>query len=262
MPRLHKSAQSGLAEKAYSAIREQILRGQLRLGAVLSRRQLAQSLGMSILPVSEAIQRLESEGLIESKPQVGTRVRIPTETDIRDRFVIREALEVQSARLVADRATFQQRRDLQRMAEDLDALYNRRATIDSDPEFVYVVHSYHLQLHMRIAEYSGCGALMNLLDQNNLLVLNWMFDLVSDQPPLPAQFHRDLMTQVTGRSSDAAEVAMRQHVQYGLEETVAAMARYASASAPEDRWRIRGLSEGTPSKASNPNPVVASEIPE
>jgi len=33
---------------------------------------------------------------------------------------------------------------------------------------------------------------------------------------------------------------MRQHVQYGLEDTVAAMARYASA--PEDRWRIRGLS--------------------
>ena len=240
MLKVHKSAQSGLGEKAYSAIREQILRGQLRLGAVLSRRKLAQSLGMSILPVSEAIQRLETEGLIESKPQVGTRVRVPTETDIRERFIIREALEVQSARLVAERATFQQRRDLQRMAEDLDALYNRRATSDSDPEFLYVVHSYHLQLHMRIAEYSGCGALMKLIDQNNLLVLNWMFDLVSDQPPLPPHFHRDLMEQLTGRSSDAAEVAMRQHVLYGLEDTVAAMARYAST--PEDRWRIRGLS--------------------
>jgi len=231
-----RSAQPGLVDKAYSAIRDQILRGQLRLGAVVSRRKVAESLGMSILPVSEALRRLETEGLIESRPQVGTRVRVPTEIDIRERFIIREALEGQSARLVAERATFQQRRELERMAQDLDALYNRRAGSDPDPEFVYVVHSYHLQLHMRIAEYSGCGALMALIDQNNLLVLNWMFDLVSDQPPLPPHFHRDLLAVVTGRSADAAEAAMRQHVQYGLEETVAAIGRLDIA--PEGRWRM------------------------
>jgi hypothetical protein len=64
-------------------------------------RQVPKQFGTSVFPVSEAILRLESEGLVESKPQVGTRVRVPSETDIRDGFIIREALECQSARLVA-----------------------------------------------------------------------------------------------------------------------------------------------------------------
>jgi DNA-binding GntR family transcriptional regulator len=83
---------------------ERILRGRFGLGAAISRRQLAVELGMSIVPVSEAFQRLAQEGLIESRPQVGTRIRIPTEANIRDRFVIREALESQSARLFAELA--------------------------------------------------------------------------------------------------------------------------------------------------------------
>src|ERR1700759_220682 len=84
--------QGSLAERAYFFIREQILRGELPLGAALSRRQLAQELGMSLVPISEALQRLEGEGLVESKPRVGTRIYMPTPQDIRERYVVREAL--------------------------------------------------------------------------------------------------------------------------------------------------------------------------
>ena len=78
---------------------------------------------MSMLPVAEAAQRLESEGLLESKPQVGTRVRIPTEQFVRDRFLVREALESQSARLFCERATFQQKHEVKGMAEQMDTLF-------------------------------------------------------------------------------------------------------------------------------------------
>ena len=81
-----------LAEQAYSRIRHKILSGEFALGAPLSRRQLAADFQMSFLPISEAVKRLESEGLVESRPRVGTRVRIPTPQDIRDCYVIREAL--------------------------------------------------------------------------------------------------------------------------------------------------------------------------
>ena len=67
-----------LSSEAYSNVRQRILRGELKLGQVISRRTLASEMGMSFLPVSEALLRLEVEGLLESRPRAGTRVRIPT----------------------------------------------------------------------------------------------------------------------------------------------------------------------------------------
>src|ERR1700735_3759583 len=84
-----------LAEQAYYTIRERILRGTFPPGTVLSRRKLADEFSMSFLPVSEALQRLQSEGLVESRPRVGTRVRMPTADEVRGRYVVREALEAQ-----------------------------------------------------------------------------------------------------------------------------------------------------------------------
>src|SRR5438105_3260353 len=104
-----------LMEQAYFMIRERILRGSLPLGSVLSRRKLAEEFGMSFLPISEALQRLQTEGLVESRPRVGTRVRIPTPDEVRGRYVVREALEAESAKLCCTHATFQQRLELRRM---------------------------------------------------------------------------------------------------------------------------------------------------
>jgi len=244
------STRETLSGQAYLAIKNQILHGQLTMGAVLSRRTLAKELGMSMLPICTAIQRLEEEGLLESKPRVGTRVRLPTEQDIRERHVIREALESQAARLVAGKATLQQRQELARMAGQLDALY-RRASTDPDPEFLFAVHGYHMQFHLRIAEFSGISALRELIEKNNLLVLNWLYDLVTPQPPLPFRFHADLIQVVTGQDVEAAEQAMRKHVRFGEEATVRAVAR--ASTSPDSRWRLRS----TPITESIPAPVSA-----
>ena len=64
-----------LAAEAYSVVRQRILRGELVLGQTISRRKLAAELGMSFLPVSEALLRLEVEGLLESCPRAGTVTR-------------------------------------------------------------------------------------------------------------------------------------------------------------------------------------------
>ena len=88
--------QSSLASEAYSVVRQRILRGDISLGQVISRRKLAAELSMSFLPVSEALLRLEIEGLLESRPRAGTRVRIPSPEDVQGHYVVREALEVQA----------------------------------------------------------------------------------------------------------------------------------------------------------------------
>ena len=51
--------------------------------------------------VAMALLGLESEGLLESRPRAGTRVRIPSPEDVRGHYVVREALEVQAAKLTA-----------------------------------------------------------------------------------------------------------------------------------------------------------------
>jgi DNA-binding GntR family transcriptional regulator len=230
------SCRESLSGQAYLAIRDRILHGQLSIGAVLSRRKLATDLGMSMLPICAAVQRLENEGLVESKPRVGTRVRIPTEKDIREQYVIREALECQAARLVAEKATLLQRQDLVRMADQLDALY-RRAGTDRDPEFLFALHGYHMQIHMRIAEYSGVSALRELIEKNNILVWNWLYDLIAPQSGHPQRFHRDLASVITKTDVDAAEQAMRLHIQFGREHTIRTVVSVNSS--PATRWRLR-----------------------
>jgi DNA-binding GntR family transcriptional regulator len=109
-----------LSSEAYSNVRQRILRGELKLGQVISRRTLANEMGMSFLPVSEALLRLEVEGLLESRPRAGTRVRIPTPQDVEGHFVVREALETQAARLFALTATAEEQAELFKLAIQLD----------------------------------------------------------------------------------------------------------------------------------------------
>jgi DNA-binding GntR family transcriptional regulator len=118
----------GLAGRAYVEIRDCILKRQFSLGAALSRRKLAAGLGMSLLPVAEALQRLESDGLVESRPRIGTRLCIPSPQDIHERYEVREALESQAARLFAEKANVREKLDLQGMAEQLDAFFDRCAS--------------------------------------------------------------------------------------------------------------------------------------
>jgi DNA-binding GntR family transcriptional regulator len=188
---------------------------------------------MSLLPVAEALQRLENDGLVESKPRVGTRVRIPSTQDIRERYVVREALECQAARLFAEKASPQQRRELIRMADHMDVLFKRSASGDNDPEFLHAVHSFHFQLHMRIAECTGCGALCEAIERNQVLIFNWLFDVAARRRALPARFHQELARAITGTEPQLAEDAMRAHIQYGLEEIV-----YGIQLPSEAEWRF------------------------
>lgn len=232
-----KPALQGFPEQAYRAIREHILQGRFALGSAISRRRLAAELGMSIIPVSEAIQRLVQEGLIESKPQVGTRIRIPTETDIRDRIVLREALESQAARLFAERAGMAERRELRKLAAELDEMYQQRYAHPENAALVFKVNTAHVRLHMYIAECSGSAALCGQIEGNDVLFYNWLFDLVGEQPPVPSRFHTDLTAAISSTDVTATDTPMRAHIRYNLEATIQSVRRISAQA--EHSWRLR-----------------------
>src|SRR5436853_7652664 len=116
------AAPSSLAGEAYEFVKHRILCGDLSMGQVISRRKIAAELGMSFLPVSEALLRLEFEGLLESRPRAGTRVRIPSREDVRGHYIVREALEIQAARLFSQLATPRERIELNKLAGRCDSL--------------------------------------------------------------------------------------------------------------------------------------------
>jgi DNA-binding GntR family transcriptional regulator len=229
-PELPRGRRS-LSEHAYLVVKQRILKGEIALGAALSRRKLAVEFGMSLLPVAEAFQLLESDGLVESRPRVGTRVCLPSAEDIRERYEIREALETQSARLFAERASTRDRLELESMAEDMDAMFNRcAASPGNDRDFLYAVHTYHMQFHLRIAEGAGCRALRETIEKNHVLIFNWLFDVTAKRPPLPPRFHRELAEALNHGIVEEADRAMRAHIRYGLEAIVDKLGPRANAS--------------------------------
>ena len=228
------STRVSLSEKAYLAIRDEILRGQLRPGTPLSRRRLARELGMSVLPVTEALRRLEGDGLVESRARAGTRVRVPSEKDVRELYELREALETQSARLFAERATPAQRQELSRLAAQVDTLFARLEAEGADPAFRFEVNSRHVALHMRIAELAGSGILRQMIERNHVLILNWLFDVAGRRTPLPPKFHSELAEALASGDEARADAAMRAHVRYGLREVAT---HIRAIDAPD--WRER-----------------------
>ncbi len=91
------------SEKAYSALREDILTGRLTPGTALSEVELAESLGVSRTPLRAALARLALEGLVDTtRGRTGVVSAVSVES-ITDLFELREALETQAARLAARR---------------------------------------------------------------------------------------------------------------------------------------------------------------
>jgi len=77
-------ATAGKSQLAYEHLRERITRGGYGPGYRLVLDQLARELGMSVVPVREAIRRLEAEGVVTFERNIGARVAAIDPVDYRD----------------------------------------------------------------------------------------------------------------------------------------------------------------------------------
>jgi len=242
----------GLAHEAYVNVRTRILRGELCIGQVISRRKIAEELGMSFLPVSEALLRLEIEGLLESRARAGTRVRIPTRQAVRGHYTVREALEVQAARLFAEAATPAERTELLKLAARVDQL----AAQSGANRVAYL--TAHEKLHRRVAECARCPALSDAIEKTHALASTWLCvggaPEAADQPahaqtaarphvrrPLTGR-HSELAAVLVEMDPDVAGEAMRAHVVFSMQNTMQRLAPY---------FRLRSASRRTYSRSAS-----------
>ncbi|WP_280235942.1 GntR family transcriptional regulator [Nocardia cyriacigeorgica] len=106
------------SERVTRLLRDQIVDGIRAPGAKLVERDLATELGVSRLPVRDALKTLVAEGLVTPRPRSWAVVREFSATDIADLLEVRAAFEVLAFGLAAQRAT---RAGLDELRRDLDS---------------------------------------------------------------------------------------------------------------------------------------------
>lgn len=91
-----------LSDRVYGAMKAAILSLDFEPGAVLRKGDICEVLNVSRTPVSDAILKLEAEGLVEVVPQSATRVSKMSMKEIREDAFLREALEVAAVEYTAE----------------------------------------------------------------------------------------------------------------------------------------------------------------
>lgn len=105
------------AERAYSTVRDGILRGKYNAGSRLTEQELARDAGVSRTAVREALRRLHADGLVEFEPNHDAVVALFDPEDAQEIFELRALLEPISARRAAERATASAIAELRELAE-------------------------------------------------------------------------------------------------------------------------------------------------
>ena len=106
----------------YESLHTAILRGELSPGSRLVIQELANQLGVSQIPIREALQRLQADGFVEVVPYLGTRVTEISADSIHETFEIKETLELVSAHGACQRMTDEEFAQLEEILRKMDTL--------------------------------------------------------------------------------------------------------------------------------------------
>lgn len=132
------AAYSTKAELVYRHLREAIIAGRVRPGQRVVVDQFASDLGVSKVPVREALLRLAGEGWVELRPHVGPVIPELAVSEIEETAVIRAALESTAIRYAVRCRSESYLSALEAMLSDMDA-----ATGDLPEDFAILNRAYH-----------------------------------------------------------------------------------------------------------------------
>lgn len=220
------STQRPLRLSVVESLRNAIGSGALKPGQRIVEQELAEELGVSRLPIREAIRQLEHEGLLESIPHKGAIVATVSERDIREMFSLRDALETLAAGLVAQRASPGEVNQLQSIVDQMREQSERR-----DFERLFEIDTeFHTQLctfsqHGRLVKhwnlvYGQWRALDSLMDEIPIL------DGLPDEHPIIvtlrdfSRSHQVIVDAIRIGDIDAARAAMRLHMEEAQQSTL------------------------------------------
>lgn len=210
-PRIKNStypeAEEFLVDTAYSAIRQAIVRNELKPGSSLSEGSLSEQLGISRTPIRAALKRLEEESLVRIVPRRGAFVTDVSAEDIVQMYQLREALEcyaVQFVPLYGDPA------ELEQLAVQVEQVHGwiREGDIER-------VNEFDIHMHRYIACASRNPMLCKLIDK----LLSQVIRLRNMTPTVPGRLERQADEQLgIVRALKAGDVAtareeLRTHLQ-------------------------------------------------
>ena len=93
-------ARGSVTADVTTAIRQAIVTLALAPGVVIDKSAICEQMGVSRFPVSEALARLQAEGLVDIAPQRGSTVSLVRIADVREYMLIRKALESEALRVL------------------------------------------------------------------------------------------------------------------------------------------------------------------
>jgi DNA-binding GntR family transcriptional regulator len=153
------------SDQAVEAIRSWIIDGSFSPGTPLIEAQLASRLGVSRVPVREALQRLGQQGLVELRPGQSALVARRSVRDVVELFEIRAVLGSFAAALAAERRTDE---DIEILSDLIEAA--RKAVDEEDWHQVGLLNS---KFHLEVTKVSGNNQLCGLIEKSRFQ-LAWL----------------------------------------------------------------------------------------
>ncbi|WP_448542892.1 GntR family transcriptional regulator [Roseiflexus sp.] len=149
--------QRTMTEQVMARLRDMILSGELAPGSRLDQNDLARRFGVSLVPLREALARLQSSGLVRIVPHRGVFVEALSVEELLDIYQVREALEELAARLAAPRLSADDLATLDRLKIEME----KTAKIDDFDALL----DLHRNFHFTIYRAAGRRHLLQLIAQ-------------------------------------------------------------------------------------------------
>jgi DNA-binding GntR family transcriptional regulator len=184
-------------------LREAILRGILVAGQQLRQDEIARELGVSHIPVREALRQLEAEGLVRLRPYRGFEVSELSPEEVEELYEIRIPLECQALRLAMPHLTDA---DLRRAEEILDAI-----DAEQDPS---AWSQLNTEFHAVLYAPSRRQRLLNLIRTLRTNVDRYLrlYISVMRRKQYSQREHRKILEAVRRRDVAAAVEALEEHL--------------------------------------------------
>jgi DNA-binding GntR family transcriptional regulator len=190
----------------YQQVRDKIVSGEIKPGAILTEAGLADEYGVSKAPVREALVLLGHEGFVESMPRIGHVVASFTVQDVLETFHLRSILEAEAAGLAAERITEEGVAALLKNVNEEFVLSERA----NDDGFYERAYQQNMEFHQLIARASGNRRLADLI----MRLMEDMRRMLAFDPRLvtPRQ-HMEIVEAIRHGDRATAEQAMKRHME-------------------------------------------------
>lgn len=133
------AARGNVTASVTEQLRRAIVTLELRPGEVIDKGSICERLGVSRFPVSEALARLQTEGLVDIQPQRGSTVSLVRLSDVAEYMLMRKALEGEAVRALTGKHSDELIADL------TDNLARQQDAVERDDRETF--HGYDLDFH-------------------------------------------------------------------------------------------------------------------